>query len=569
MAGISTPALNPSTGTIQSVDLTQVGGDSFSLGQQLAASSLPIVLTAAQMAALAPTAAITNYALETGGNLASIKSNTDKIPALGQALAAASVPVVLTAAQLSTLTPLSTVAVTQSTSPWVISGTVTANAGTNLNTSLLALESGGNLAAIAASASVLDDWDESDRAKVNPIVGQAGVAGGTGLDGATVQRVSLATNVSLPAGTNAIGKLSANSGVDIGDVTIDNGAGAAAVNIQDGGNSITVDGTVAFSNSTIAVTNTGTFATQSAITAASGSISSGAFSSGSIASGAIASGAIAAGAIASGAAVSGSFNDGAIVTLGTKTDARSTATDATSVTMMQVLKEISFMEQNPAAVAVTQSTSPWIVAGGGTAGSAATGVVTIQGIASMTAVQVSQATAGNLNMTEASAATIATNTGNSATSLAILDDWDESDRAKVNPIVGQAGVAAGVGTTGATVQRVVVANDTGRTLVSKGGSASSAGDNTLVVAGTNRLKVYAFSLSTVSTTAVTCIFQSGASGTELWRVILQTPASVGSGANLVVQPPAWLFATAAATLLNLSLSAAVAVNWSVAYFDES
>lgn len=50
-------------------------------------------------------------------------------------------------------------------------------------------------------------------------------------------------------------------------------------------------------------------------------------------------------------------------------------------------------------VAVTQSTSPWIVAGGGTAGSAATGVVTVQGIASMTPVQVSQATASNLNAT--------------------------------------------------------------------------------------------------------------------------------------------------------------------------
>ena len=49
---------------------------------------------------------------------------------------------------MTTLTPLATVAVTQSTSPWVISGTVTANAGTNLNTSLLALESGGNLATI-------------------------------------------------------------------------------------------------------------------------------------------------------------------------------------------------------------------------------------------------------------------------------------------------------------------------------------------------------------------------------------------------------------------------------------
>jgi hypothetical protein len=38
--------------------------------------------------------------------------------------------------------------------------------------------------------------------------------------------------------------LGANSGVDIGDVTINNGSGAGAVNIQDGGNSITVDGTV-------------------------------------------------------------------------------------------------------------------------------------------------------------------------------------------------------------------------------------------------------------------------------------------------------------------------------------
>ncbi len=38
--------------------------------------------------------------------------------------------------------------------------------------------------------------------------------------------------------------LGANSGVDIGDVTINNAAGASAVNIQDGGNSITVDGTV-------------------------------------------------------------------------------------------------------------------------------------------------------------------------------------------------------------------------------------------------------------------------------------------------------------------------------------
>jgi hypothetical protein len=47
----------------------------------------------------------------------------------------------------------------------------------------------------------------------------------------------------------------ANSGVDIGDVTINNAAGAAAVNIQDGGNTITVDGTVS-ANATLAAETT-------------------------------------------------------------------------------------------------------------------------------------------------------------------------------------------------------------------------------------------------------------------------------------------------------------------------
>jgi len=64
-----------------------------------------------------------------------------------------------------------------------------------------------NSAAVAASLSVVDDWDESDRAKVNLIVGQAGIAGGTGVDGATVPRVTLATNVGLPAGSSILGKV--------------------------------------------------------------------------------------------------------------------------------------------------------------------------------------------------------------------------------------------------------------------------------------------------------------------------------------------------------------------------
>lgn len=76
-----------------------------------------------------------------------------------------------------------------------VDGTVTANAGTNLNTSALAVESGGNLASCATSLGTLDNAIAGTEMQVD-VVG------------------------ALPAGTNAIGKLAANSGVDIGDVDI-------------------------------------------------------------------------------------------------------------------------------------------------------------------------------------------------------------------------------------------------------------------------------------------------------------------------------------------------------------
>ena len=64
-----------------------------------------------------------------------------------------------------------------------------------------------------------------------------------------------------------------------------------------------------------------------------------------------------------------------------------------------------------------------------------------------------------LGTIDADTGTISTNTATMVTSLSVLDDWDETDRAKVNPIVGQAGVAAGAGVVGATVQRVTLAID--------------------------------------------------------------------------------------------------------------
>lgn len=108
-----------------------------------------------------------------------------------------------------------------------------------------------------AALEIIDDWDESDRAKTNPIVGQAGVAASSGVITANTQRVVLANDdravaaleildnaisgsemqvdvvAALPAGTNAIGKLAANDGVDIGDVTVNNTNGTGAVNVQD------------------------------------------------------------------------------------------------------------------------------------------------------------------------------------------------------------------------------------------------------------------------------------------------------------------------------------------------
>lgn len=60
---------------------------------------------------------------------------------------------------------------------------------------------------------------------------------------------SLTVDGTVAATQSGTWTLGANSGVDVGDVTINNSTGASAVNIQDGGNSITVDGTVAATQS--------------------------------------------------------------------------------------------------------------------------------------------------------------------------------------------------------------------------------------------------------------------------------------------------------------------------------
>lgn len=76
--------------------------------------------------------------------------------------------------------------------PVSVSGVATASAQATGNALLGTIDT--SAAAAVASLSVLDDWDETDRAKVNIIAGQAGVAAGAGVVGATVQRMTLASD---------------------------------------------------------------------------------------------------------------------------------------------------------------------------------------------------------------------------------------------------------------------------------------------------------------------------------------------------------------------------------------
>lgn len=115
-----------------------------------------------------------------------------------------------------------------------------------------ALETGGNLedvanstAVAAASLNVLDDWDESDRAKVNPIVGQTGLQGGAGASSANTVRVAIASDANTVAVATVTTLTTVTNPVGI------KGADGSAISsnsnpvpVSDAGGSLTVDGTV-------------------------------------------------------------------------------------------------------------------------------------------------------------------------------------------------------------------------------------------------------------------------------------------------------------------------------------
>lgn len=125
--------------------------------------------------------------------------------------------------------------------------------GTNYGAAYVTLlDSSGNEVSVGGGTQYVEDAASAGGEKLTlaGVVRQDTIASSTSTDGDyaylkvnSVGRLytSATVDAALPAGTNAIGKLAANDGVDVGDVTINNASGASAVNIQDGGNNISID----------------------------------------------------------------------------------------------------------------------------------------------------------------------------------------------------------------------------------------------------------------------------------------------------------------------------------------
>lgn len=239
-----------------------------SLGQKAMAASLPVVIASDQSAVhtIVDSGAITVSA--TNLDIHDLAFATDKVDVSGSAVTATITgtvtanqgtpaitanrwPVQLTdGTDLALVTAAGEINVLATAQPGVDIGDVTINnaaGGAAVN-----VQDGGNSLTIDNSTlSVLGGGTEATALRVtiaNDSTGLLSVddnGGSLTVDGVFFQATQPISAVALPlpAGASTLAAQT-QPGVDIGDVTINNAAGASAVNVQDGGNSITVDGTV-------------------------------------------------------------------------------------------------------------------------------------------------------------------------------------------------------------------------------------------------------------------------------------------------------------------------------------
>jgi hypothetical protein len=108
----------------------------------------------------------------------------------------------------------------------------------------------------------------------------------------------------------------------------------------------------------------------------------------------------------------------------------------------------------------------------------------------------------------------------------------------------------------------------GKTIKTASGSLTADTD-VIAAVSSKRIKVIAYSFISVGTSATTVIFKSnGTSGTELWRLLMQSSTAIAAGANLAISAPSFLFATVAGEKLTVDVNAADTIHYSITYFDD-
>lgn len=207
-------------------------------------------------------------------------------------------------------------------------------------------------------------------------------------------------------------------------------------------------------------------------------------------------------------------------------------------------------------VAVTQSTSPWIVAGGGTAGTAATGVVSVQGIASMTPVQVSQATASSLNATVVGAAASgATKAGNPVQVGGVFNTTQPTvtnGQAVEAQATARGALIVAPGVDGFAVTNAALNPALSVTFL----QVTASGDTTLLASGTRKIRRVEMSNSH-ATTALTAGLKVASLNSGAVFAKKYLPAAGGLGVTTFGQ--GYLQTTSETTVVNLSVAGTVEV----------
>lgn len=350
--------------------------------QPISASALPL-----------PAGAATS-ALQTSGN-SSLTSIDSKTPALGQALAAGSVPVVLTSAQLAAITPLTSISASLLTGSNTIgavningtvpiSGTITATNAANGTTgsaapttaTLVGGSDGTNLRAIKVSATGVQSVDGS--AVTQPVSGTVTANAGTGTFAVSAAALPLPTGAATSAKQPAIGTAGTPS-VDV--LTVQGATSMTALKVDGSAVTQPVSGTVT------ANAGTGTFAVSASALP------------------------LPAGAATSALQTTGNTS---VASIDTKTPALGQALSAASVPVVLPAAQITTLTP-PTTVTVTQGTGTNLhtVVDSGAVTATISGTPNVAVTSS--ALPTGAATSANQSTEISSLATIATNTTNAGT----------------------------------------------------------------------------------------------------------------------------------------------------------